>query len=373
MKRFLSLSQFDKYYYKQIFVYFLGSTSIFVLLFVLGQVRVILELVSLEYLSFWYILRLLILTVPMHLFVSMPVGLNLGNALLFGFMAVNSEILALRSFGAKVEVFLKPVLIFALIVCILVYLDMDYLYPYANKIYLELLIKGQMRTIQSIIQEGKVMPYKNYKIYVGSSSGNNNNKIYYDVVITQSSAKSYNSVYAKKAIIEDNPNSLGIISLTLIDGDYIINYQDQRNLIAKFDKLYLLFFKPNISAVGESFLMYTIKKLDNIIKEYKAKGEDKSSYRFIEEKLHFKIGLIISCILFAFAGFAIVKAFPRLNLGISLFTSICTIMIFYFIFIGLSKTLVARTLIPIPIIYYPLLGVIGLISFILYFIGIINK
>ncbi|MEJ5272732.1 MAG: LptF/LptG family permease, partial [Spirochaetota bacterium] len=123
MKKLFKLSQFDKYYFKQIITYFFGSTAIFVLLFVLGQVRIILETISLENLSFFYILRLLILTIPMHLFISMPVGLNLANALLFGFMAVNSEILAIRSFGAKVEIFLKPVLIFALIVCFLVYLD----------------------------------------------------------------------------------------------------------------------------------------------------------------------------------------------------------------------------------------------------------
>ncbi|HPC38212.1 MAG TPA: LptF/LptG family permease [Exilispira sp.] len=373
MKKLFKLSQFDKYYFKQIITYFFGSTAIFVLLFVLGQVRIILETISLENLSFFYILRLLILTIPMHLFISMPVGLNLANALLFGFMAVNSEILAIRSFGAKVEVFLKPVLIFALIVCFLVYLDMDFLYPYANKIYLELLVKGQMKTIQSMLQEGKVMTYKNYKIYIGSSSGSSNDKTYYDVVITQSSSNSYNSVYAKKAKIEDNPSSLGLISLTLIDGDYIINFQDKRNLIAKFDRLYLIFSKPDTITVGESYLMYTIKRLNNTIKDFRSKDADRSSYRFIEEKLHFKIGLLISCILFAFAGFAIVKAFARLNLGISLFTSICTIMIFYFIFIGLSKTLVARTLIPIPIIYYPLLGVIALISLILYFIGFIKN
>lgn len=373
MTRLFFVSQFEKYYYKQIIGYFIGSTSIFVLLFILGQVRIILEAISLEYMSFFYILRLLILTVPMHLFISMPVGLNLANAMLFGFMSVNNEILALRSFGSKVEVFIKPVIIFALIVCVLVYLDMDYLFPYANKIYINQLIKGQVKTLQSIIQEGKVMPYKNYKIFVGSSQVINNNKIFYDVVITQSNSGSYNSVYAKKAMIEESPKDLGLISLTLIDGNYIINYKDQKNMMASFEKLYLFFSKPDISSAGESFLMYKIKKLYEILKEYKLKNEDKSSYRFIEEKLHFKVGLLISCILFAFAGFSIVKAFSRLNLGISLFVSICTIMTFYFIFIGLTKTLVARTLIPIPLIYYPLLGVIAIISLVLYLAGIKNN
>ncbi|MFN3412012.1 MAG: LptF/LptG family permease [Exilispira sp.] len=373
MKRLFFISQFEKYYYKQIFIYFIGSTSIFVLLFILGQVRIILETISLENISFLYILRLLILTVPMHLFISMPVGVNLANALLFGFLSANSEILALRSFGAKVEVFLKPVIIFALIVCVLVYLDMDYLYPYTNKIYLNLLVKGQIKTLQSVIQEGKVMQYKNYKIFVASSEIINGNKIFYDVVITEKHGKSYNSVYAKKAFIEENSSDINLISLTLVDGDYILNYQDKKNLIARYERLYLLFTKQIVGSVGENFLMYTIKKLYSIIKETKMANEDKSVYRFIEEKFHFKIGLLIACILFAFAGFSIVKAFSNLSLGLSIFTSIFTIMTFYFIFIGLTKTLVARTTIPIVLIYYPLLGVIALISIILYLSGIKNN
>lgn len=373
MKKLFFISQIDKYYYKQIFIYFLGSTSIFVLLFILGQVRVIIETLSMENISFFYILKLLILTIPMHLFISIPVGLNLGNALFFGFLSINSEILALRSFGAKVEIFIKPVIIFALVVTFLVYLDMDYLYPYSNKLYLNLLVKGQVKTLQSIIQEGKVMAYKNYKIFVASSSIENNNKIFHDMIITQKTSKSYNSVYAKRALIEEDTNNPGLISLTLIDGDYIINYEDKRNLIAKFNKLYLLFSKPDIRSSAENLLMYPIQKLYKILKDSIKENSDKSSYRYVEEKLHFKIGLLISCLLFAFAGFSIVKAFSRLNLGLAIFTSICTIMIFYFIFIGLTKTLVARTLIPIPLIYYPLLGVIGLISVFLYSMGIKNN
>lgn len=366
-------TQFDQYYFKQILYYFFGATSVFVLLFVLGQIRIILETISLENISFWFIMQLLILTIPMHLFISMPVGLNLANALLFGFLAINSEILAIRSFGIKLEIFIKPVLIFALIVCILTYLDMDYLYPKANKIYIQQLIKGQVKTLQSVIQEGKVTTYKNYKIYVGTSSFEKNNKIFHDVLIVQNNPKSTTSIYAKKALIEESEIDYGIISLTLINGNYIVNYSDGKSLITNYDRMYLLFSKPEINASGETYLMLPIIKLSQIINESKKNKEDRVSYRFIEEKLHFKIGLLISCILFAFAGFAIVKAFSRLNLGLSLFISISTIMIFYFIFIGLTKTIVTRTLIPIPLIYYPLLGVIALISFLLYLIGIKNN
>ncbi len=373
MKNLFYIYQFDKYYYKQITKYFIGATSIFVLLFVLGQVRIILETISLENISFLYILKLLLLTVPFHLSISMPVGLNLANAFFFGFLSVNSEILALRSFGAKVEIFLKPVLIVALIVLFLTYLDMDYLYPYSFKIYLQELVNGQIKTLQSVIQEGKVMPYKNYKIFVASSKIVQDKKIFNDIIITQTSNESYTSVYAKKAMIEENAIEFGLISLTLIDGDYIVNFKDKRNLIARFDKMYLLFAKPNSNKSSENMLMTKINKLYQMIRQRRLKNEDRNSYRYIEEKFHFKIGLLISCILFGFSGFSIVKAFSNLNISKALITSISTIMIFYFIFILLSRTLVARTLIPIPLIYYPLLGILALISALLYLIGIKNN
>ncbi len=373
VKKIFYVSQFEKYYYKQIVKYFIGSTSIFVLLFVLGQVRLILEIISLENISFFYIIRLLILTIPFHLFISMPVGLNLANAFFFGFLSINSEILALRSFGIKVEIFIKPVIIFALIVCFLTFLDMDYLYPYTYKIYLQDLVKGQVKTLQSVIQEGKVMIYKNYKIFVASSNIENGKKIFNDLVITQTSSKSYTSVYAKQALIVENIIESGLVTLNLIDGNYIINYQDKKNIIARFDKMFLVFNKPEISRSGESILMISIKKLYKMIKDFKLNNVDRESYRYVEEKFHFKIGLIISCLLFGFAGFSIVKAFSNLNLGKSLLTSVGVIMIFYFIFVILSRTLVSRTLIPIPLIYYPLLGILVLISIILYLSGIKNN
>ncbi|HPO61234.1 MAG TPA: hypothetical protein PLN45_06755, partial [Exilispira sp.] len=62
------------------------------------------------------------------------------------------------------------------------------------------------------------------------------------------------------------------------------------------------------------------------------------------------------------AGLSIAKGFPRLNLGIALLSSITIIMLFYSIFILLSKTLIVKTKIPIPLIYYPLLGILFLAS-----------
>jgi len=303
----------------------------------------------------------------------MPVGLNLANAFFFGFLSINSEILALRSFGVKVEIFLKPVLIVALIVCFITFIDMDYLYPYSYRLYLQELVKGQVKTLQSVIQEGRVMTYMNYKIFVASSNIIQDKKIFNDIIITQTNSRSYTSVYAKKAMIEENSIGFGLISLTLLDGDYIVNYEDKKNIIAKFDKMYFLFSKQNISSSSESMLMIKIKKLYDMIKENRMNSIARESYRYTEEKFHFKIGLLISCILFGFAGFAIVKAFSNLNIGKALFTSISTIMVFYFVFVFLSRTLVSRTLIPIPLIYYPLLGILAFISGVLYLVGIKNN
>ena len=356
----IPLSRIDIYYLKQTFVYFIGSSSIFVLLFVLGQVRIILETISLENMSFFTIIKLLILTVPMHLFISMPVGLNLANALTFGYFAINNELLALKSFGFKIEYFIKPVLILALLVCALTYIDMDFLYPYTYKLYLKEFIKNQVKTIESALQEEKVIKFKNYELYVDRIVPSGKMKYYYDVIITESGTQYSNTIYAKKGFIDSSFEKYNLISLTLLNGSYSIHYNDGRDALTDYEKLYIFFNKPSGSYDGgDSLLMTRIDRLVKMVKQNKKAG---TYERMVDEKLHFKIGLLVACFLFAIAGLSIAKGFPRLNLGIALLSSITIIMLFYSIFILLSKTLIVKTKIPIPLIYYPLLGILFLAS-----------
>lgn len=389
-------NKFDKYYFRLMLIYYTGSALFFIMLFLLGQIRIIIDSILATNVSFFVILKLLILTLPMHIFVSLPVALILANALVFGNLSSTSEILALRSFGIKVDIFLKPVFIFAIIVVVLTYIDMEVIYPKTTLMWKEQLNKYRIKSIESAIAEKKVTRYQSYKLYTEKAIDLGDSKKFINLYIFDQKKGEQKTIFAKTAYIDQQFKNKGYVGLKLIDGYFKqeVTLRNSKKLIeTNFEVMELFFPFPKINAylqinekpLQEIFEEYNKVKEDNkkIIEKLKKKGieydkltaKEKAKYkikstRIYEKSIHFKIGILISTFIFAFAGFSLVKGIKDLNIGKALFISIVIIMFFYVVFMIFTNYIMAKTNISISLTYYSSLGVLFMIGLILYIKGL---
>jgi len=379
---FFKFNRLDKYFLKINFFYYIGSFLIFILLFMLGSLRIIIDsILSTASISFLIIIKLLLLTVPQHIMISAPVSLNLSLALTFGNLSINNEILAIKSFGVDLKFFLKPIFFFAIIISLFVFFDMEVLLPYSKKLYIQEINKHRVRSIESYIVEKKVNKYSNYYISVDKIvyQEKNKSKYYKDIKIYEKGNNFNRFIYAKKANILsfEDYNSEQKIVLFLEDG-YIVNViKDSENSIIKvYFKNFALFFPKityflGIDLIEKSlFVLWDeIKKIydennkiiQNVLKVDPSLNKriilkNSNSYglldsRYLETIFYLKIGLLVSTFVFGISGYSILKGFRNLNLGFSLFVSFVIIMIFYGVFIIFTNVLIYRTRLPVVLIY----------------------
>lgn len=382
------LNKFDKYYFKLMLIYYTGSATFFIMLFLLGQIRIIIDSILATNVSFFVIFKLLMLTLPMHIFVSLPVALILANALVFGNLSSTSEILAIRSFGVKVDVFLKPVFIFAIIVLILTYVDMEIIYPETTLMWREQINKYRVKSIESSIVEKKVSRYQTYKLYAEKIIDSGGTKKFINLYIFDQKKGEQKTIFAKTGFIDQDYKQKGYVGLKLLNG-YIkqeVSSKNSKNFVeTNFEVMELFFSFPKLN----SYLQINEKPLKEIFKEYeqvkvenqkildnlKSKGidyyklsvKDRSKYkikstRIYEKSIHFKIGILISTFIFAFTGFSLVKGIKDLNVGKALFVSILVIMFFYIVFMIFTNYIMTKTNLSIPLTYYSSLGILLLVG-----------
>lgn len=392
------LNKIQKYIFKLNLWYYLGSFLLFVILFLLGSLRLIIDsILSTSSISFFVILKLLILTIPQHIMISAPVAMNLSLALLFGNLSVNNEILAIKSFGVNLNIFLKPIIYFSIIIALFIYFDMEVLLSYSKNLYLEELNKHRVKSIESSIHENKIGKYSNYEIYVEKVKleGKDKRKIFLNIKIFEKSPEFERLIYAQKGNIIDFIDDDGESSVALyLENGYLItnNYNNDHKLeIIKiyFDNFVIYFpqikyyITADILEKNFSYLRSEIKKvkesnkklIKNLIENNPGLTEKeilKNPYnygldnpRYIESIYYLKIGIIISTFIFALSGYSIVKGFRNLNIGFSLFISFIMIMLFYAVFLIFINYMVAKTKLSIPLLYSLVLGFLSVLSIIL--------
>ncbi len=391
------INKFDRYYFKLIIPYFIGATLFFVMLFVLGGLQAILSSLPVQNISFDIILNLLLMTIPQHLWISMPVGLVLGNALTFGHMSANSEILAIKSFGIPLEKLLKPVMIFSIITMILTFIDIEYLDPYYSLNFKKSLFSYTTKSIDSTIVEDQWVSYNGYNINVDEIEEKNGIKYFKNIRILKRDKEDWHIV-ADNAYIDKSYYKDMQIAFVLQNGElYIDRYGVDKTINTSVFSEMTFFFPNRQVEPGLSLQNYPISKIwkrirenrkENIMKmnKYYESGDiihNKLSELTSEEKniikykplfsykkvLYLKLGVLISCLIFAFSGFALVKGIKKLNIGIALFISFIIIMLFYGVFQIGTTFIKMYTNLSYFTIYSLVLIFFFLISFSLYYRG----
>jgi len=191
--------------------------SLLVVTFVLliDRVMDLLNLILEKKLDAWTVLELFGLSLPYMLALSIPMAVLVATILAFGRMAVDREIIAMKSSGINVYRQIAPLLVVAVMLTgLMIYFNHNYL-PNQNHKLKNLMIKIAYYKPMTIIKAGEFTTVMDYTIFAKS----NNESVLGDVIIYDRSQSRFpRMVFANEGRIVqmDKGNSLQI---TLNDGE----------------------------------------------------------------------------------------------------------------------------------------------------------
>ncbi len=160
------VTRLDRYLVHQHLAPFLGSLFTLTLIVLLDQLIDLLGLVLKKGVSFAVMLKVLGLSLPFILTMTVPMAVLGAVLLVFGRMAQDHEILALRAAGIRLDRVAQSPLLAALLLAIGMAYFNDQILPEANHRLKNLLLDIQQKKPASTLKAGTFVRLRNFNIYV---------------------------------------------------------------------------------------------------------------------------------------------------------------------------------------------------------------
>ncbi|MBI4041477.1 MAG: LPS export ABC transporter permease LptF [Deltaproteobacteria bacterium] len=334
------------YILKELFWPFILGLSVFVFILVMSQMLRLNELIIVHGVGIGSVLLLLFYLLTSFLAISIPIALLFSVMMVFGRLSSDSEIIALRASGFSLFQLLKPVVLFALIICTFcLYLT----------IYLE---NWGARSYRSLIfQIGK------NKASVGIKEGVFNDDFFGLVLYAQTIDSEHNSL--KNIFIYDQREKNRPLSIVSETG-YLVSSSDLPSMFLVLNKGSLHSIERDHSSVQKiMFDQYTINlSLDDIFqedrkekakwlplnkllersKELRQEG-DLQKAREYESEFHRKFSMAFVSLIFAALGIALGIKPTRAVKSLSFIYTMIAVGVYWILYMN-TKTLAISGLVP---------------------------
>jgi len=202
------------YLTKEIISSFIVSFAFFFFIFFVNQILLIAEKILAEHVPILDVITLLVYFLPQIITIAFPFSMLVAALMAVGRLSADNEILAMRASGVSLLRAFFPLLVLSVFFTGIAFIINDYFVPLSkiktNIYYKEMMTKNPGLEFESYT----VKKFKDILITNGSVNGNKINDI---VIIDKTANNEKRVVSARIALLLENKNQEGVISLEMSD------------------------------------------------------------------------------------------------------------------------------------------------------------
>jgi lipopolysaccharide export system permease protein len=193
---------------------FAVAFAFFFFIFFVNQVLVMAEDIFARKVPFWDVLRLVIYSLPWVVALSFPFGALVGALMAVGRLTSDNEVLALGALGVPPRQLLVPLLVLGLAFTLVSFVMNDYFMPLGNIRFAEIYRRMLYTNPAVELEPRSVKRYEDTTIVTGDVEGSTIRDL---LIIDRSPEKNRRIITARSAVLAENPEQKGVVTLTLED------------------------------------------------------------------------------------------------------------------------------------------------------------
>jgi lipopolysaccharide export system permease protein len=334
------------YFLKDWIKSFLISLGIFTLIFSIGNLIKLVDLIINKGVDPKSILELFFTMVPFSLVYTLPISTLIATLLIFGKAAADNEIVTLKASGISAKKISIPFIILGILFSLISFIFMDKLLPFTHYRAREIVFNIGIKNPTAYLEPGTfIKSFKDHIIFFYSLD----KKVLKNVrIYVNEDNRPLRTIIAQRAEIKDIGNSN--ITLSLYNGSS--DEVDPK----RPEKFYKLNFKEYVihldlgkarkeGKIDKKTSEYTVSELKNNIAKMRSEGIDTLP---LDSELHKRYAQPTACLAFILIGLALGIKTQRREKSIGFGVGLIVIIAYYTLFIT-SETLILNRTIPAKI------------------------
>lgn len=338
---------------------FFISLGIFTLVFSIGNLVKLVDLIINKGVAPLYIFKLFLMMLPFSLIYTFPIATLISTLLTFGKVSADNEIVVLKASGISAKKISIPFLILGLILSLISFISMNKLLPYTHYKTRQILFTIGEKTPTAYLEPGTFI--KSFKDHIIFFYGIKKNDLQYVRIYLCPKDKPLRTIIAQKARIEKVTSNGLVLKLFNGTSDEINPQKPQKFFKLNFKQYVITLNLGNKlkTRLDKKPVEYTIKELKRNIKILKNKNIDTLP---LVSELNKRYAQPFVCLAFILIGLPLGIKTRRREKSIGYGLGLLIIMFYYILFI-LSETLVLnRKIVPqighwIPTLTVAIIGI----------------
>lgn len=333
------------YFLKEWLSSFLISLGVFTLVFSIGNLVKLVDLIVNKGVNPLKVLKLFSLMVPFSLVYTIPISTLISTLLTFGKASADNEIVALKASGISCKRISLPFLVLGTILSLTSFIFMDKVLPYTHYRARELMFNIGRKNPTAYLEPGTFI--KSFKNHIIFFYGMKKNQLRNVRIYVSEEGKPLRTIIAERATVEEAGPSQMLLKLFNGTSDEVDPGRRDRFYKLNF-KYYSLklnlknFQKGRIDKKPEE---YTIKELKANIRKLKEKEIDPLP---LVSELNKRYAQPFTCLAFIMIGFPLGIRAQRREKSIGYGIGLLIIILYYVIFLA-SESMILNRLIPAKI------------------------
>jgi LPS export ABC transporter permease LptF len=314
--------------------------------------------------SIFDIIKILLLAVPSVLGFILPTGTLASVLLVFGNLAQNNELIAMKASGVNLVRVVLPVIAVAFLLSLMSLFLNDQVQPRAMYWYRQLIREMVVKRPVAYLDEGRfIKDFKGYILYINKIKGDRLEGV---TIYQPQENKPTRTIMAEWGKILTSPDQQSL-SLNLFNGTSDEPNPDEPSVFYKLN--FKTFLLPNISlgeASGGKGKKPKEMTIDELIYQLQHDEEAKSSvkrHRELEAEIHKKISFSFATFVFVLIGLPAAAITRRGEAIVSFSVAMGIVAIYYVLFVWGSTMAVNGFLPPVVALWIPNFLLMGVAFF----------
>ncbi len=361
-----------EYTLRELVIPFCVSLLIFTFIFIVGNLVKMADLIINKGVDIFDILRIVVLLIPRLLSFTIPTSILTAILLVFGHMAQNNEIIAMKASGINIFKILLPILLVSIVLSLFSLIMNDQILPKTHFAYRKALKNILVKKPLAYLEAGRfIKEFEGYVIFVHEIDGN----ILKNITIYQPlENQPTRTIVAERGEIISDPDKK-TVSLKLYNGTSDEPNPDDPAVFYKLDfETFILhpFVVDDSSKISKKTKDMTIDEL-----VYNLRTEDQKVLlqgdlmNRLRAEIHKKLSFSFAPFVFALIGLPLALITHRGEAVISFGLSLGVITVYYIMFAWANTIAIQGILIPSVALWIPnfVLSICGI--FLMY--KVVNK
>ena len=342
------------YTVRELVIPFCVALLIFTFIFIVGNLVKMADLIINKGVDIFDILRIVVLLIPRLLSFTIPTSALTAILLVFGHMAQNNEIIAMKASGINIFRMLLPIIILSIVLSLVSLIMNDQILPKTHFAYRKALKNILVKQPLAYLEAGRfIKDFEGYVIFVREIDGTTLKNI---TIYQPHDDKPTRTIIAESGEIVSDPVKK-TVSLKLYNGTSDEPNPDDPSVIYKLD--FETFILPPFDVGASNTLSKKTKDMtiDELVHKMQTKGLKDFRRRDLINKLraeiHKKIAFSFAPFVFTIIGLPLALITHRGEAVISFGLSLAVITVYYIMFAWANTVAIQGIILPSVALWLP--------------------